>query len=160
MTLKTTFASGESFTHADINATNGAINDLAARVPVAASVATGESTSSTLNYVDLTTTTDQVTVTVGPSGAVLVSITAQMTNSGSAGFAIMSFAVSGANTIAASDANSIQYKNPFVGGTGPRFGATKVLTGLTPGSTTFKLKFKASGGTATFTNRDISVIPF
>lgn len=130
---------------------------VSASVPAAASVATGESTTSG-TYTDLATTTDQVTVTIGPSGMALISIAAQITNSGSAGVSTMSFAASGANTIAADDANSIFYKNPFAGGSGDRHGTSKLLTGLAAGSTTFKLKYKA-GNTGTFTYRDISVIP-
>lgn len=130
---------------------------LSASAPAAASVATGESTGSS-TYTDLTTTTDQVTVTIGPSGMAWISIAAQITNSGSAGVSTMSWAASGANVIPADDSNCVFYKNPFAGGSGDRHGVTKLLTGLTAGSTTFKLKYKA-GNTGTFTYRDISVIP-
>lgn len=130
---------------------------VSASAPAAATVATSESTTSS-TYTDLTTTTDQVTVTIGPSGCALIIITAQITNSGSAGVSNMSWEASGANTIAASDANCTFYKNPFAGGSGDRRSVTKTQTGLTPGSTTFKLKYKA-GNTGTFSFRDISVIP-
>lgn len=141
-------------------------NDLRAAVlalvtgPAAATVATSESTTST-SYTDLTTTTDTVTVTIGASGIALVVINSINANSNSSSASYASFAASGANTITAIDGNSAEsvYPASFT-----NFSATKTifLTGLTAGSTTFKMKYKiaAGGGTATFSNRTIGVIPF
>ncbi len=134
-----------------------AFYDNAPAGPATATVATSESTSST-TYTDLTTTTDEVTVKVGTSGVVLVAIQTEITYaSGSGGNPLLSFAMSGANTQAATDgyaAGSEAY--PLT----PGFGATFPLFGLTAGATTFKLKYRVSGATWAYSNRRIGVIPF
>lgn len=104
---------------------------------------TPENISST-TYTDLTTVGPSVTVTVGSSGKVLLTITARMQpQSGS--FTYTSFAASGANTIAPSNSAAVS-----VGLATGRFTATReiLLTGLTAGSTTFTLKYLQTGGTA------------
>jgi hypothetical protein len=70
--------------------------------------------------------------------------------------AFMGFAVSGATTIAAADANSIS-----VNGTTPlQVKNFFVVTGLTAGSNTFTAKYKAETATGgTFANRSIVVLP-
>lgn len=116
-----------------------------------ASVATNENTTST-SYTDLATATDTVTVTIGANGLALVIITAEFFNSTS-GNMFVSFVASGANTIAASDTNGL------LAGTLTQASWSKVLTGLSAGSTTFKLKYRVSAGTGNFLNRSISVVP-
>lgn len=124
-----------------------------------ASVATQENTSST-SYVDLATTTDTVTATIGASGKALVFLSADINNSSSAA-GYMSFAMSGANTAAASDAMAIMAR-AFVssGNFTNTVGVPLLLTGLSAGSTVFKAKYRASSGTAQFQYRRIAVIPF
>lgn len=122
-------------------------------------VATAETTATT-SYVDLTTTTDSVTTTIGANGLALVNISSLMSNNTASDSCFMSFAVSGASTVAASDANSIQYGIAATGANSLyKMGIGILLTGLTAGSNTFKVKYKVNGGTGTFTNRQISVIP-
>lgn len=122
-----------------------------------ASVATSQTTTST-SYTDLTTAGPSVTVTIGSSGLALVTLSADMYNGTSGAYAFTSFVVSGGNTVAASDANGIS-----VGGSTANpeilIGRTVLLTGLTAGSTTFKLQYRVSGGTGTFINRNIAVVP-
>lgn len=121
-------------------------------------VATSESTTST-SYADLTTTTDTVTVTIGASGLALVILSAGW-GSTVGGTAYMSYVVSGANTIAVTDAKSIIFQAQVVATILGGLGATFLETGLTAGSTTFKAKYKAPAGTSqTFSNRRITVIP-
>lgn len=123
-------------------------------------VATSESTTST-SYVDLTTTTDSVTVTISSSGMALVLIYAAVANGNNGGQSFMSYAVSGANTVAAADGQSINVQVVTGAGNAGSFGNMFLLTGLTAGSTTFKLKYRASSGTtAVFATRRITVIPF
>lgn len=118
-------------------------------------VATSEGTTSTA-YTDLATTTDSVTVTIGANGLALVVLTADCSSS-TTNYAICSFAASGTNTIAASDNQAVYIAtNVTVENQGSW---VKVFTGLTPGSTTFKMKYRAVAGTATFKNRSISVVP-
>lgn len=127
-----------------------------------ATVATAEQRTATA-YGDLTSITDSVTVTVGASGKALVILDAGIKSPDGTYGGRMGFAVSGANTIAASDAKSTGLRlqasnNDFV------YPCNKMilLTGLTAGSTTFKLKYKTlSSGVATeFSDRSITVIPF
>jgi hypothetical protein len=130
-----------------------ALNKLLAADPVTALVATSQTTTST-SYVDLTTAGPAQTVTVGASGIVEVVLTGNLSNSGS-NYSVMGVALSGANTAAASDVTSLQHF-----GTAPHRGSyVAVLTGLTPGSTTFTAKYRVTGGTGTFVDRAIIVRP-
>jgi hypothetical protein len=74
----------------------------------------------------------------------------------------MGFAVSGATTLAASDAQSL-VAGILGGGGAPRpdmqGSATYLVTGLTAGSNTFTAKYRVDGSTGTFANRNIIVIP-
>lgn len=122
-------------------------------------VATQEQTTST-SYVDLTTTTDTVTVTIGPSGMAIVTIYAAIYNADVGGISYMSYAMSGNNTAAASDTQCVNAQIAAGCQNAAAFSGTFFLAGLATGSTTFKLKYRASAGTAKFTNRRIVVIPF
>ncbi|OBJ49542.1 hypothetical protein [Mycobacterium sp. 1423905.2] len=151
--LPTNFATGGQFAAADANAIDAAINAIV-NGATAAFVATSESTSST-TYTDLATTTDQVTVNIGSSGKALVFLSADISAAASGGVASMGFALSGANSQAASDSQRITGSFYTIGG-----GVAFLLTGLAAGSTTFKAKYKSVGATGTAANRRIAVIPF
>ena len=114
---------------------------------------TAETTTSS-TYTDLATVGPAVTVVVPASGMVLISVTAGMVSSnGNAGY--MGFVVSGANTSAATDPLALNLQgNQFV-----KASATFLLTGLTPGSTTFTAQYRTTGGTETIHNRYIWAIP-
>lgn len=137
---------------------NGAItpNRLATGAAVA-TVATSETTTST-TYADLTTTTDSVTVTIGANGLALIVLSARLLNNTLNAFSFVSFVASGANTIAASDTTALGLvsatANAFMVGS-----YAKILTGLTAGSTTFKMKYRVGSNTGTFQDRSISVLP-
>lgn len=124
-----------------------------AGAPVAAAVATSQTTTST-SYTDLSTAGPEVTATIGASGIALVIISGALSNSG-ANYTNMSFAVSGANTQAASDAYSHNNKSTDIINKANVF----LLTGLNAGSTTFTAKYSVLAGTGTFSNRRIAVIP-
>lgn len=126
-------------------------------------VSTSETTAST-SYTDLATTTDTVTVTVGASGLALVSLGCYSNVNSNGQICYLSFAISGATTVSAgtpasgtvelimqqqSGANGVNYSS---------YGAV-LVTGLSAGSTTFKMKYKVSGGTGSFVQRYISVVP-
>ena len=121
-----------------------------------ATVNTSETTTST-TYADLATTTDQITVPIGSSGKALVFFQAKMSNSG-ANYNYVSLELSGANTVAASDGICIQHASSAAN-IQRQSGTPLLLTGLTEGFTTFKLKYRTNTGTATFSNRRITVIP-
>lgn len=125
----------------------------AASSPLVA-IYSGENYSSS-TYGDCTTITDTVTVTVPTSGKVLVFLQGGGAYvSGSGGSPVIAVALSGANTVAASDTNSMGVPNTSGAG-------LFVMSGLSSGSTTFKMKYKSSAGTATFAffSRRITVIP-
>jgi len=111
----------------------------------------GEATTST-TYVNLTTTTS-VTVTTGTKA--LVSIAANIETVASAE-PFISFAVSGATTLAASNDYAGFLFGPTIQAVS---GRAVVLTGLTAGSNTFTLKYKSiAGQSVTFRRRGISIV--
>ena len=125
--------------------------------PAGAYVVTSETTTSS-TYTDLVTTTDQVTVNIGSSGMVIVFLSATISNNTVADAAFMSFAVSGANTVAATDDFSLLTTEASSAQQGA--GVPFLLTGLTAGATTFKAKYRvAGGGTGQFIRRRIAAIP-
>jgi len=67
----------------------------------------------------------------------------------------MSVAVSGSTTISASDTRALVRTS----GSAIQASAMYVVTGLIAGSNTFTLQYKSNGGTATFSNRNIIVMP-
>jgi len=158
--LPANFNPGDSYTNVHANNVAAAVNTLVNGMQTAY-VATAESTTST-TFTDLATTTDQVTVTIGQSGVALVFMSASLTGSVAGNAPVMSFAVSGANTIAAAlGPNMMLYQAAGAAYIG-QFGVMVPLTGLAPGATTFKLKYTSAGaaGTSTFQYRRITVIPF
>ena len=115
------------------------------------SISTSQTTSSG-SYTDLATAGPAVTLTTGTKALVIINagVTVGIADRGYA-----SFAVSGATTIAASDAYAIYYEgyNPQRGSAATR------LTTLTAGSNTFTMKYRQTGGgTLTADNRTIIVI--
>lgn len=127
--------------------------------PTFATVNTAESTGST-SYTDLTTVGPSVTVTVGASGKLMIIFGALITTVSSGWFGVVSPQLSGANTLAAADANSVQFGSNSTAIYG-QVSRTIILTGLNPGSTTVTLKYKSgqSGFTWQFSFRDVTVIP-
>lgn len=136
----------------------------------AATILTLESVGSA-TYVDMTTAGPTVTVTIGPSGRAIVWLAAanQVTDNtaGNSNLGLMSFAVSGASTLAASDDRSVRLQADVAGGAGQLIvdasvGTCLLVTGLTAGSNTFTAKYRSVSGAsvAWFRNRTIVVQPF
>lgn len=132
------------------------VNAIAARTPDSASVATGETYTST-SYGNLATVGPVVTATTGARA--LVTVGAGMTHSADTHKCYMGYAVSGASTIVADETTSAIFQ-AWAGGAGANACYTHLLEGLTPGSNTFTAQYKTSAATATFSGRHISVIPF
>ncbi|ORV87024.1 hypothetical protein AWC11_16510 [Mycobacterium interjectum] len=140
-----------------------AFYDSAVAGPATALVATNETTTST-TYTDLTTTTDQVTVNIGSSGMAILMGSAQVSQSYTGYGPFIGFAASGSNTIAVTDLAGVEVYVPGNAGAVINkavIGNSILLTDLSPGATTFKLKYKVDGSGATtyFSNRRIAVIP-
>lgn len=119
-------------------------------------VATNETTTAT-RYVDLATVGPAATVTIGASGKALVFLTADLGSSVAGGSAYMAFAVSGATTRAATDPEALRIS----GTTRHKVSIVMPVSGLAAGSTTFTAKYgvDAGGGTASYSDRRIVVIP-
>jgi hypothetical protein len=125
-----------------------------------------ESTAST-SYVDLTTTTDTATVTIGANGLALVAMRVDATNSVQNALCFISLDISGANTISATtnETNGVSgFYQAYGGAANGLVTPTLLMTGLTAGSTVFKLKYRVAdggggAGTGSFAKRKITVIP-
>ena len=123
-------------------------------------ISTIESTSSS-SYTDLTTAGPAVTLTTGTKALVIINagVSSNITNAQ----ARYSFAVSGATTLAADDLRSAYFKTcpTLVGGQGAvnvTGSFAMVLTGLTAGSNTFTMKYKAFGDSSSFQSRNITIV--
>lgn len=132
--------------------TTGA-NSIAERPLETAAISTSQTTTS-VTYADLGTIGPSVTITTGPAAIVWCSSFLQNNTSGASSH--VSFDVTGATAIAASDVEAIRFNasavNDFM-----RAGITSKVV-LTPGSNTFTMKYRVSGGTGTFANRSITVM--
>jgi hypothetical protein len=123
----------------------------ATRTPVTSIVSASQTTTSG-SYVDLTTVGPAASPTTGT--AAIVSLSSSIGNS-SAAATLMSFAISGATTVAASDPFAIGHDSIA----NYRLGGLFMVTGLTPGTNTFTAKYRVSGGTGTFLDRKLIVLP-
>lgn len=122
--------------------------------PTSHFVATSQTSPST-SYTDLGTVGPTVSVETGTQAK--VTLYAGISNT-TAAFANMSFAVSGATTIAALDTMAIGGLFDAAGET-VECGATFHVTGLTPGTNVFTAKYRVTGGTGTWISRRMMVEP-
>jgi hypothetical protein len=157
-----------------IPGTPEAVSALSALRTASDSVSTSETTSS-VAFTDLATPGPEVEIVVGATGRVLVTLSASMDFEALRGFglnsagAMMSFTMSGANTLIAFQSRAVRGRIEYSSGQAGGFDtdltgildASKVvlLEGLNPGLTTFTAKYAIHGadGPATFANRVISV---
>ena len=123
----------------------------------ASSTVDTEQTTTSTSYTDLATAGPAVTLTTGTKALVIV--TAYFYNANANQEAAISYAVSGATTLAASDSFKLyHYSNQYPNLVSQMSYAT-IRTGLTAGSNTFTLKYRISGvSTGYFRFRNISVI--
>ena len=120
-------------------------------------VATSQTVSGTA-YTNLATVGPSVSLVVPQSGEVTVTLTCDGFASTTGQQLFMGVELSGANTVAASDANSCSVRSGVA-----TAGATATViihfTGLTPGTTTFLAKYRTTAGTPSFANRRMTVRP-
>lgn len=114
--------------------------------PISAVVATAENTNST-SYTDLATAGPSVTLLTGTKAIIWAHTTAQ--NNAAPDACYLSYAVSGATTIAAADTKAV-FANSAGNGYNQVLSACWSTTALTPGYNTFTLKYRVSGNTGTF----------
>lgn len=122
----------------------------------AATVATAETQAASTAYADLATAGPSVTIEMtGTVAIVILSCKAERGGAGNSAF--MGVAVSGASTVAASDAQATSSAS-FQSGIDNVMARVIRITGLTPGSNTFTAKYHNDGGsTWTFRNRSMAV---
>lgn len=150
----------------DWNAAANKINDHETRIlalegdtPEQSTVTTDESTSST-TYTSLTTTGPSVTVSLVTGQTCVVHIQAGMYSATSGDRMWLSYAVSGASTVAASDA--VGFKVRAAGSNvDSTFSGADVYTATADGDHTFTLKYRFDSGTGPvhFLNRKIIALP-
>lgn len=131
-------------------------NAITTRVPTQASIPTSETTTSAA-YADLATVGPRITVTTGTIA--FVWFAAAHAHSATDNETACSVAVSGASTVAAS--NAWQHSvDGITAGNFVRGGSFHIFTGLTAGSNIFTMKYRLGvSGTATFRDRELGVLP-
>ncbi len=133
------------------------VNAIAERTAGHDLINASETTAST-SFVDLTTPGPAVTKTTGTSAFVAVYGLVSIDTAGVS--ALMSFAVSGATAVTATDTRSVSFQPGSVAAARSlRASAVTLLDGLTPGSNIFTAKYRVTGGVGTFNNRRIAVLP-
>ena len=132
---------------------------IAERVPTEDVVDTLQTTTSQ-TFADLATVGPTVTVTTGAK--CMIVLTAGMSIDQTNQSSRMSVDISGANVQAAIDARAARVGAASATPSTTRCSALMILSGLTPGSTTFTAKYRTSGSTSTstFDQRRVSVLPF
>lgn len=106
-------------------------------------------------YGDLSTPGPTVTVETGTTAIVMTAVA--IDNSATDIAARASFEVSGATTLPADDVRAIT-RDGHAANCTIRWGATNVLTSLSPGTNTFTMKY--AGATSEFSMRELIVVPF
>lgn len=146
----------------DLRVTDTEVTVEGADAPISAgsktsSVLTSETIAGSV-YGDCPTVGPSVSVTVGKTGLLLVTVSCRMavTDTNDGGF--MSFLLSGANTLAASDNTSLEFF-PKINGAYFKGSYTKLVTGLVPGVTVAKAQYKTAGADITFDTREIIAVP-
>jgi len=121
-----------------------------------ADVTNNDSTAS-LTYVDLTNVGPTITMTPGTSGLVLVVMRATVKSNTNADGGLFSLAVDGGTPVDADSGGIAACSNSTEQLVCQ---ATKLVTGLSVASHTFKMQYRAvTGGTANFLNRRMICVP-
>jgi hypothetical protein len=132
------------------------LNSIVERLSQVDNIAATETTAST-TYTDLATVGPSVTTATGSRA--IVFIRAAMENSGANNGTFMSWDVTGASTLAASENQAVNFAG-LPAAQRQRLGSTYMISSLTPGTNTFTVKYRVTAGTGTFLARQIAVIPF
>jgi len=125
--------------------------------PMTADVATAE-TSASSSFGDLTTAGPSVTLSLVTGQKCTVTVSARIDSPASLDEGFMSFAVSGTQTQAASDANAARLVGNSAGAIGVVSERSSVFTATATGSNfVFTAKYRRTGGSFTFRDRRIVV---
>jgi len=131
-------------------------NQIVERVASQAVIDQAEDTSST-SYTDLATVGPVVSLQTGTRALVFLHCKLQNATANFQGN--MSFGISGNTTQAATDSGSIQ-SDGLSADKSVQWGGANLVDDLIPGINVFTGKYKVGGGTGTFSNRQLTVIPF
>lgn len=153
-TAPPTFVSGTVLTAGNMNILAGDISFLAGSGGNL--ITTSESTTNT-GYANLATVGPSFTVTTG--GSALVIVTALLGNNTTGSSAFMSYNITGATAGSPSDTFALRVNSSGSGGQVIQASHVAVRTALTPGSNIFTAQYRVDGGTGTFVDRYINVIP-
>lgn len=121
-----------------------------------ARVDTSQTLVSPASYTDLTTAGPSVTVTTGTRALILIAC--NLDHNTDNGDSKMSYAVSGASSISASDTWCIR-RDGMAATNSVRLMRHDLRVDLTAGSNTFTAKYQNSAGTGTYESRVIAVFP-
>ena len=171
-----TFVSGNALTSAQLNILGGDLNETAPAKFTAAGqffVATGSNvgavrTPNSDNYTgggtDSTNSTSYIGLTGAPSAGavtgpqVLVMHGASLANDTTGARSAASYEISGATSVSANDSWAVMMD---ASGAGRVVKASLVqMHAVTAGSNVFTQRFRVSGGTGTFSIRNLSIVPF
>jgi hypothetical protein len=160
-----TWATGDVLTAADMNTylrdnTDHLNDDIEGTIESNATTATaGTDTTTSTSYTDLAGGAGPSrTVTVRPTGRLLISWAVRMQNDTTGASCFTDFALTGANSRSASDTTATQFVRES-SNSQARYAGFEILTGLSAGSTTITLKYRVSAGTGSFARRTIAIIP-
>lgn len=122
--------------------------------PAVVTVGTAE-TSTSVTYASLATAGPDAQVTVGPSGRARIVMTGEIENSsaGQTGY-ISAMVLSGPSAVSPADGRALVFTSATAGAKLQASRETE-FSGLTPGTYTFRLQYRVTGGTGTFRNRQI-----
>lgn len=109
-------------------------------------------TTTSTSYTDAAGVVISLDVTVSALGLLLVGFNGSIFNNTAAAEGYVTVELSGANTVAAADDRAVTYK-AYGANTFGQMGTVHAFTGLSPGATTIKLKYKVSAGSGIFGNR-------
>lgn len=133
-----------------------AVNSIITRSPQSHTVTTSQTSSST-SFANLGTVGPTVTVTTGTVAAVFFAC--RMQNDTANFQCHASVAITGASNVAAHDNWSFRTDAKDTASQPERGSAFSFQVGLKPGSNVFTMKYKVGGGTGTFSNRHMVVLP-
>ena len=136
---------------------NGAITDDKLSTGAARSEVTAAETTTSATYTALSTA-QAVTVTIGAGGMALLGFDCYARETGG-GVVYAGCAISGANTSSLGSVLSTTNECAAINSAYASLGFTRLLTGLSTGSTTFTMNFARSSGTGGFQRRKLYVIP-
>lgn len=118
-----------------------------------------EDTETSTSYDDIGTDGPTISYSPTASKVVLLLYGCNMSNSAIGNTTYASIAISGATTLAASDANSINLRPSGTNGQEKMVLMKAIIVTLAAGANTIKLRYRVEAGTGTYSNRFLVMLP-